>query len=108
MTLWGRAAEEQGAQLEALPHPLVSLSQCRVTDYNGAHPALRSQKELNGSAVIHSLQGCWREPAKAQAGMLPCLHAAPSSPANSDDMPGIGIVRLALIYQPTLSSEKVC
>ena len=85
VTLWGRAAEEQGAQLEALPHPLVSLSQCRVTDYNGAHPAFPS-------CMVASLRGCWQEPAKAQAGMLPCLQA------NSDDMPGIGIVSLALIY----------
>ena len=41
VTLWGRAVEEQGAQLEALPHPLVSISQCRVTDYNGMRPGLR-------------------------------------------------------------------
>ena len=36
VTLWGTAAEEAGAELEALTHPLVSLSSCRVTDYNGA------------------------------------------------------------------------
>lgn len=36
VTLWGAAAEEAGAELEALTHPLVSLSSCRVTDYNGA------------------------------------------------------------------------
>lgn len=36
VTLWGTAAEAAGAELEALTHPLVSLSSCRVTDYNGA------------------------------------------------------------------------
>ena len=51
MTLWGRSAKEQGAELEALPHPLVSLSQCRVTDYNGARPGLYLT-----CAVCHPLQ----------------------------------------------------
>lgn len=38
LTLWGAAAEEAGGNLEALEgtNPVLSVSSCRVTDYNGA------------------------------------------------------------------------
>jgi len=42
VTLWGQAAEEAGAELEALTHALVSISACRVTDYNGAPRTARA------------------------------------------------------------------
>ena len=38
VTLWGTTAEEVGAQLEQQPDAVVSISSCRVTEYNGAHP----------------------------------------------------------------------
>lgn len=36
VTLWGATAEEVGVQLEQQPEALISISTCRVTDYNGA------------------------------------------------------------------------
>ncbi|KAK9902800.1 hypothetical protein WJX75_006399 [Coccomyxa subellipsoidea] len=35
VTLWGATAEEVGVQLEQQPEALISISTCRVTDYNG-------------------------------------------------------------------------
>ncbi|EIE20008.1 hypothetical protein COCSUDRAFT_19010 [Coccomyxa subellipsoidea C-169] len=35
VTLWGSTAEEVGAQLEQQPDALISISSCRVTDFNG-------------------------------------------------------------------------
>ncbi|KAK9828112.1 hypothetical protein WJX81_005736 [Elliptochloris bilobata] len=52
VTLWGRSAEESGAELEALPHPLVSISQCRVTDYNGV-----SVSTITRSAIAINPEG---------------------------------------------------
>ncbi len=40
VTLWGSTAEEVGAQLEQQPDALISISSCRVTDFNGARPSL--------------------------------------------------------------------
>lgn len=39
ITLWGNAAEEAGGTLESLEgtHPVLSISNCRVTDFNGEH-----------------------------------------------------------------------
>lgn len=36
VTLWGALAEEVGAQLELHTDAVVSISSCRVTEYNGA------------------------------------------------------------------------
>lgn len=36
MTLWGDSAEVQGAELEQGEDAIVSVSSCRVGDYNGA------------------------------------------------------------------------
>ena len=96
VTLWGRAAEEQGAQLEALPHPLVSLSQCRVTDYNGAPPAFPSRTAVTSSkgilfsthTAISLVQRNWCVPNRArclqpiytpQGAHLSSPHQAPAS-----------------------------
>ena len=41
LTLWGESAEVQGAELEQSEDAIVSVSSCRVGDYNGApgsHP----------------------------------------------------------------------
>ncbi len=36
LTLWGRVAEDQGGLLEALDAPVLAISACRVTNFNGA------------------------------------------------------------------------
>ena len=33
VTLWGLSAEEDGARLEHLDNPIVSIASCRVTDF---------------------------------------------------------------------------
>lgn len=40
VTLWGSTAEGVGAQLEQQPDALISISSCRVTDFNGARASL--------------------------------------------------------------------
>ncbi len=36
LTLWGDSAEVQGAELEQSEDAIVSVSSCRVGDFNGA------------------------------------------------------------------------
>lgn len=40
VTLWGATAEELGSRLEQEADAIISISSCRVTDFNGEHPAL--------------------------------------------------------------------
>lgn len=35
LTLWGESAEEQGATIEAEDAPVIIVTSCRVTEYNG-------------------------------------------------------------------------
>ena len=42
LTLWGDSAEVQGAELEQSEDTIVSVSSCRVGDFNGA-PHNRSE-----------------------------------------------------------------
>lgn len=42
LTLWGEAAEVQGAELEQAEDPIVSVSTCRVGDFNGGPPSALS------------------------------------------------------------------
>lgn len=42
LTLWGDSAEVQGAELEQSEDAIVSVSSCRVGDFNGA-PGSRSE-----------------------------------------------------------------
>ena len=35
LTIWGSMAETEGAKLEALEHPVVSVTSVRVGDYDG-------------------------------------------------------------------------
>jgi hypothetical protein len=36
VTLWGATAEEVGGRLEQEADPILSIANCRVTDFNGA------------------------------------------------------------------------
>ena len=41
LTLWGESAEVQGAELEQSEDAIISISNCRVGEFNGA-PTSRS------------------------------------------------------------------
>lgn len=62
MTLWGAAAEDAGGTLEGLEgtSPVLSISNCRVTDFNGAHVPGQKLQETHkglcfGRVSIHSV-----------------------------------------------------
>ena len=48
-TLWGRLAEEQGSALEAAAAdaPIVAISSCRATDFDGALRSGDSSDQLH-------------------------------------------------------------
>jgi len=62
VTLWGQAAEEAGAELEALTHALVSISACRVTDYNGAPRTRTRSGRAAAPPRMQALDACARGP----------------------------------------------
>ena len=45
LTLWGESAEVQGAELEQSEDAIISISNCRVGEFNGA-PTCRSPLHL--------------------------------------------------------------
>ena len=45
LTLWGESAEVQGAELEQSEDAIISISNCRVGEFNGA-PTSRSPLHL--------------------------------------------------------------
>ena len=38
LTVWGSLAENEGAKLESMSHPVLSVTACRVGDYDGLLP----------------------------------------------------------------------
>ncbi|BDA51382.1 Replication protein A 70 kDa DNA-binding subunit B [Coccomyxa sp. Obi] len=60
VTLWGTTAEEVGAQLEQQPDAVVSISSCRVTEYNGVslstvtRSAVKVEPEGDRAAALRS------------------------------------------------------
>ena len=40
MTLWGETAQDKGPLLEAQDCPVITVTACRVSDYNGSAPSL--------------------------------------------------------------------
>ena len=87
LTLWGAAAEGAGADLEATAAagPVVSISHCRVSDYNGVPMPDEMQDNMLGTGM----QRLWRpgfdgvaadlEAPAAAAGLRPASPAAASA-----------------------------
>jgi len=60
LTLWARAAEEEGTRLESMTHPVLAVSGCKVGDYNGvslgtvSRSRLEIEPELPAAAELRS------------------------------------------------------
>ena len=46
LTLWGAFAEEQGASLEMEDTPIIAISACRASDFDGAPPLDIIRREM--------------------------------------------------------------
>ena len=51
MTLWGETAQDKGSLLEAQDCPVITVTACRVSDYNG--DALTELTMVLGCAVMY-------------------------------------------------------
>ena len=71
LTLWGESAEVQGAELEQSEDAILSVSSCRVGEFNGAPTSPKSPASpvtlSNDTTILAGLPGVLR-------GILP-LHA---------------------------------
>ena len=58
LTLWGESAEVQGAELEQSEDAIISISNCRVGEFNGAPTnSLASPATLSTYAGIAEMPG---------------------------------------------------
>ena len=72
LTIWGSLAETDGAELESLSHPVVSVTACRVGDYDGL--SLLHPPNLRALQLWRKHWGFHRQDDRAQQGILAFIH----------------------------------
>ncbi len=64
VTLWGVLASDKAAQLETMPDAIVSLSNCRVGDYNGVCVCMGSVYGVGMPQCVHTQHVCLHQHAR--------------------------------------------